>query len=146
MAPVKDQHRIDVAAAFTKLDTDKDGFLSSQDLEAFFTKHWAGVSATEVRDILAEVGTGGKISKDQFESLFYKHESEHDPEEEYKVAFAKFDADGDKLLSADDIMTALTNMGENLTMEEVQEMIREADVDGTGMLNYEEFVKMIDTM
>lgn len=30
-----------------------------------------------------------------------------------------------------------------LTDEEVDEMIREADVDGDGQINYEEFVKMM---
>ena len=33
--------------------------------------------------------------------------------------------------------------GEKLTDEEVDEMIREADVDGNGQINYEEFVKMM---
>ena len=31
----------------------------------------------------------------------------------------------------------MTNIGENLTIEEVDEMIREADVDGDGQVDYE---------
>jgi calmodulin len=37
----------------------------------------------------------------------------------------------------------MTNLGEKLTEEEVEEMIREADVDGDGQVNYEEFVTMM---
>lgn len=37
----------------------------------------------------------------------------------------------------------MCNLGEKLTEEEVEEMIREADVDGDGLVNYEEFVKMM---
>lgn len=37
----------------------------------------------------------------------------------------------------------MTNLGEKLSDEEVDEMIREADVDGDGQINYEEFVKMM---
>lgn len=36
----------------------------------------------------------------------------------------------------------MTTLGEKLTEEEVDEMIREADVDGDGQINYEEFVKV----
>ena len=34
----------------------------------------------------------------------------------------------------------MTNLGEKLTDEEVDEMIREADIDGDGQLNFEELV------
>ena len=37
----------------------------------------------------------------------------------------------------------MTNLGEKLTDEEVDEMIREADIDGDGQVNYEEFVAMM---
>ncbi|KAI5435000.1 hypothetical protein KIW84_021725 [Lathyrus oleraceus] len=37
----------------------------------------------------------------------------------------------------------MTNLSEKLTDEEVGEMIREADVDGDGQINYEEFVKVM---
>ncbi|VDO33243.1 unnamed protein product [Brugia timori] len=32
----------------------------------------------------------------------------------------------------------MTNLGEKLTDEEVDEMIREADIDGDGQVNYED--------
>lgn len=37
----------------------------------------------------------------------------------------------------------MANLGEKLTDEEVNEMIREADIDGDGQVNYEEFVRIM---
>jgi calmodulin len=46
-------------------------------------------------------------------------------------------------ISAAELRHVMTNLGEKLTDEEVDEMIKEADVDGDGQINYEEFVKMM---
>ena len=37
----------------------------------------------------------------------------------------------------------MTNYGEKLTDEDVDEIIREADIDGDGQINYEEFVRLM---
>ena len=47
------------------------------------------------------------------------------------------------LVCALQLRHVMTNLGEKLTDEEVDEMIREADVDGDGQVNYEEFVRMM---
>jgi len=57
--------------------------------------------------------------------------------------FKVFDRDGNGFISAAELRHVMTNLGEKLTDEEVDEMIREADVDGDGQINYEEFVKMM---
>ena len=41
-----------------------------------------------------------------------------------------FDKDGNGFISAAELRHVMTNLGEKLTDEEVDEMIREADVDG----------------
>ena len=37
------------------------------------------------------------------------------------------------------------NLGEKLTNEEINSMIEEADIDGDGQINYEEFYTMMTT-
>uniref|UniRef100_A0A162AFH3 EF-hand domain-containing protein n=1 Tax=Daucus carota subsp. sativus TaxID=79200 RepID=A0A162AFH3_DAUCS len=66
-----------------------------------------------------------------------------DSEEELKEAFRVFDKDQNGFISAAELRHVMTNLGEKLTDEEVDEMIREADVDGDGQINYEEFVKVM---
>ena len=60
-----------------------------------------------------------------------------------KKLFSVFDKDGNGYISAAELRHVMTNLGEKLTDEEVDEMIREADIDGDGQVNYEEFVAMM---
>ena len=46
-------------------------------------------------------------------------------------------------ISARELRSVMLNLGEKLTDKEVDEMIREADVDGGGQLNYDEFLNMM---
>ena len=48
-----------------------------------------------------------------------------------------FDKDGNGFISASELRQVMANLGEKLTDEEVDEMIREADIDGDGQVNYE---------
>lgn len=41
------------------------------------------------------------------------------------------------------LRNVMINLGEKLSDEEVEQMIREADLDGDGQVNYEEFVRMM---
>merc|ERR1719400_2250580 len=49
-----------------------------------------------------------------------------DSEEEIREAFRVFDKDGNGFISAAELRHVMTNLGEKLTDEEVDEMIREA--------------------
>jgi hypothetical protein len=51
-----------------------------------------------------------------------------------------FDKDGSGFISAAELRHVMTNLGEKLTDAEVDEMIREADIDGDGQICYDECV------
>ena len=85
----------------------------------------------------------GTIDFPEFLSLMARKMKDTDTEEELIEAFKVFDRDGNGLISAAELRHVMTNLGEKLTDEEVDEMIREADIDGDGHINYEEFVRMM---
>jgi len=60
-----------------------------------------------------------------------------DKEEEIREAFRVFDRDGTGMISAAELRHVMTNIGEKLSDQEVDEMIREIDVDRDGQVNYE---------
>ena len=56
-----------------------------------------------------------------------------------------FDKDGNGKISKEELKLVMKNLGENLTDDEISEMILEADDNGDGAVDYEEFVKMMQT-
>ena len=49
-------------------------------------------------------------------------------EENLRDAFHLFDQDGDGFINAADLREIMTNLGEKITDEDIDEMIREADI------------------
>ena len=119
----------------------------------------------ELQDMINEVDADGNGTIDfpEFLTMMARKMRDTDSEEEIKEAFKVFDKDGNGYISAAELRHVMTNLGrlsfflpccslltgttqsagEKLTDNEVDEMIREADVDGDGQINYEEFVKVI---
>jgi len=86
------------------------------------------------------------VTKDEAEIEFESNGGDEgnrmDSEEELLSAFKVFDKDGNGFISPTELRRIMMNLGETLTDEEVDEMIRGADMDGDGQINYEEFVTM----
>lgn len=99
----------------------------------------------ELQDMINEVDADGNGTIDfpEFLNLMARKMKDTDSEEELKEAFRVFDKDQNGFISAAELRHVMTNLGEKLTDEEVDEMIKEADVDGDGQINYEEFVKVM---
>lgn len=47
-----------------------------------------------------------------------------------------FDKNNDGLISSSELRHVMTNLGEKLSEAEVDDMIKEADMDGDGLVNY----------
>lgn len=57
-------------------------------------------------------------------------------EEELREAFQLFDEDNKGYISANELKNVMEKLGVNLTEDEISGMIREADFDGDGRINY----------
>merc|ERR1711994_994437 len=85
----------------------------------------------------------GSIDFAEFFCMMKDTDFEEDIIELCPETFRVFDKDGNGFISASELRQVMANLGEKLTDEEVDEMIREADIDGDGQVNYEEFVTMM---
>jgi calmodulin len=105
----------------------------------------ANPTEAELHDMINEIDADGNGTVDfpEFLTLMARKMKDVDSEEEIIEAFKVFDKEGNGFISAAELRHIMTNLGEKLTDEEADEMIREADVDGDGMINYVDFVKMM---
>ena len=68
---------------------------------------------------------------------------EIDDEKEIREAFQAFDRDGDGQLLAVELRQILTNMGDKLTEDEVEEMLDEVEIGANGKVDYVKLAKII---
>ncbi len=71
----------------------------------------------------------------EFLTMMARKMKDTDSEEEIREAFKVFDRDNNGVISAAELRHVMTSIGEKLTDDEVDEMIREADQDGDGSID-----------
>ena len=140
-----DEQIAEFKEAFALFDKDGDGTITTKELGTVMRSLGQNPTEAELQDMINEVDADGNGTIDfpEFLNLMARKMQDTDSEEELKEAFKVFDKDGNGFISAAELRHVMTNLGEKLTDEEVDEMIREADVDGDGQVNYDEFVKMM---
>ncbi|KAF5833503.1 calmodulin [Dunaliella salina] len=105
----------------------------------------AKVTATQAEEMVKEldVTSKGAIQLPQFIVLMERHTQSSGAEQELIDAFRVFDTRGNGRLKASELRHILTNLGEKLSEEEVEELIREVDVDGDGEILCNEFASIM---
>uniref|UniRef100_U5EQS4 Putative calmodulin n=1 Tax=Corethrella appendiculata TaxID=1370023 RepID=U5EQS4_9DIPT len=131
--------------AFMLFDKDEDGTISMAELGVVMRSLGQRPSETELRDMVREADENGNgtIEFNEFLQLMSKKMKACEGEDELKEAFKVFDKNNDGLISSSELRHVMTNLGEKLSEEEVDDMIKEADMDGDGMVNYNEFVMIL---
>ena len=131
--------------AFSLFDRDGDGTVDTKELGTVMRSLGQNPTQTELEDMVREVDADGSgdIDFSEFLQMMSRKMKDTDCEEEIREAFRVFDKDGNGYITTEELRHVMTTLGEVMSNEEVDEMISEADVDGDGQVNYEEFVKMM---
>ncbi|KAI4538159.1 hypothetical protein MG293_011562 [Ovis ammon polii] len=131
--------------AFDKFDKDKDGTISVQELGTVMQEVGLKPSEAELKVLIARLDTdnNGIISFQEFLEAMAAGLQTSDTEEDLREIFCAFDQDNDGYISVDELRQATAQLGEKLSQDELDAMIREADVDQDGRVNYEEFVRIL---
>ena len=142
---ISDEQRKELQDVCDQFDKDKDGKISEKELQNAMISMGQNPTEEEIDEMMNEVDLNkdGKIDFDEFMILMSKSSPDTQTEEEVINAFRVFDKEGNGLISSVELKHIMMSIGDKMTEEEADEMVNEADIDEDGMINYEEFVRMM---
>eukprot|EP00732_Lithocolla_globosa_P007624 Lithocolla_globosa_v1_NODE_9925_length_654_cov_164.742905.p1 type:complete len:174 gc:universal NODE_9925_length_654_cov_164.742905:577-56(-) len=135
-------------ARFKKLDTDQSGALSPKEFLQL-TQVQNNPLAKRVIEIFDEDG-GGDIDFQEFIKGLSIFSNKSDKTEKLRFAFKVYDLDGDGFISNGELFQVLKTMvGDNLKEEQLQQIvdksILEADKNGDGKIDFQEFCDVVES-
>ncbi|NXC35285.1 CETN1 protein, partial [Campylorhamphus procurvoides] len=137
-----EQQRREVRDAFELFHTDRSGSIDARELKVAMRALGFEPNNEEIEQIISDIdkeGTG-RISFDDFLAVMTQKMAEKDSKEEILKAFKLFDDDDTGKISLENLRRVAKELGENLTDEELQQMIYQADRNGDGEVDEQDFL------
>jgi len=139
-----EEQKQEIREAFDLFDTDGSGTIDAKELKVSMRALGFEPKKEEIAKMMHEVDKDGSgtITFEDFLKLMTAKMGERDGKEEILKAFRLFDDDDTGKISFKNLKRVAKELGETMT-EELQEMIEEADRDGDGEVNEEEFFRIM---
>ncbi|OCT86729.1 calmodulin-like protein 4 [Xenopus laevis] len=90
-----------------------------------------------------KIGKDGEVDFSTFLAIIYRQQKQQDPENEIMVAMLMSDKQKKGVIPLTELRAKLTQMGEKLTPNEVDDLLKGVKVGPDGMVKYEEFVRNV---
>lgn len=142
---LNEEQKLEIKEAFDLFDTNGTGRIDAKELKVAMRALGFEPKKEDIRKIISDVDKDGSgtIDYNDFLDIMTIKMSERDPKEEILKAFRLFDDDETGKISFKNLKRVAKELGENIADEEIQEMIDEADRDGDGEINEEEFMRIM---
>nr|XP_033776505.1 calmodulin-like protein 4 isoform X2 [Geotrypetes seraphini] len=92
---------------------------------------------------LQKIDRDGDLDFSTFLTIMHRQKQQEDPKKEILLAMLMVDKQKRGYIPAPELRVKLTQMGEKLSQEEVDDLLKEANVGADGLVKYEEFIRMI---
>ncbi|XP_060533146.1 neo-calmodulin-like isoform X2 [Cylas formicarius] len=139
--------------AFRLFDKDGDGSITKEELGRVMRSLGQFARTEELQEMLQEVDIDGdgNVSFEEFLDIAWSAAgsdpdqilSREEEEKELRDAFRVFDKHNRGYITASDLRAVIQCLGEDLSEEEIEDMIKEVDVDGDGRIDFYEFVNAL---
>ncbi|CAF0896940.1 unnamed protein product [Rotaria sordida] len=129
-----EEQKTEIREAFDLFDADGSGTIDVKELKVAMRALGFEPKKEEIKKMISDIQkeNAGTIDFNDFLQLMSQKMAEKDSKEEILKAFRLFDDDNTGKISFKNLKRVAKELGENLTEEELQEMIDEADRDGDG--------------
>merc|ERR1712128_218771 len=137
----------DFKELFQLFDTKGDGCIQVSQVGEVLRALGQNPTEGEVRKLVQSSKTGGPDSRLTFETFVPLLQAVcgrklTDTADDFVEGLKHFDKEGNGRISAVELRHLLTGLGEKMNDEEVEQLIQGKE-DAQGLINYEEFVKMV---
>lgn len=133
--------------SFKLFDRDGDGVIDLNELDAIMRSLGESLPRETLVQMIQAVDDdqSGTITLDEFVRLMASGTDAVDPQAEILEAFKVFDVDGNGTITADELKQVMGNLGHPITDDEVQAMIARVDTNADGKIDYNEFVRLMES-
>eukprot|EP00806_Schmidingerella_arcuata_P006121 Macronucleus_6570.p1 GENE.Macronucleus_6570~~Macronucleus_6570.p1 ORF type:complete len:151 (+),score=30.12 Macronucleus_6570:1-453(+) len=143
-----EQENQDYKAAFDAFDLDGNGTITIQELRTVMISMGQDPTQEELFEMIKEVDDDGneEIDFDEFQKVMARNnKQEKDTDQDLKRGFEIFDADHDDQISMEDLRQLMQSLGENLSDQDLQDMIRVASLNSNSAVTFDEFKSVLQT-
>merc|ERR1711934_102602 len=140
-----DEQKAELREAFDLFDTDGSGAVDAAELHTAMKALGFEPKKEEIAKMVKEMDKDGDATVDfeEFCKMMAEKMNQKDGKEELLKGFKLFDDDNTGKISFKNFQRVAKELGENLSAKELEEIIAEADTDGDGEINQEEFLKVM---
>jgi len=136
---------------FETFDKEKQGFITAEMVSAMLGMMGLKFNHKELMEVIEEIDEdgSGQIEFDEFLILAKKFMTEDEEEysgeleKELKEAFRLYDKEGNGYITTAVLKTILAEIDSSLSNEELDGIIEEVDEDGSGTVDFDEFMEMM---
>ncbi|CAI6366269.1 unnamed protein product [Macrosiphum euphorbiae] len=134
--------------AFQMFDTSKSGFIDTLKISTILNTMGQLFDDSELNELIEEVDPDatGKVNFDGFCEIAAHFLEEDDAEamqEELKEAFRLYDREGNGYITTATLREILAALDDKLGPEDLDGIIAEIDTDGSGTVDFDEFMEMM---
>lgn len=143
-----EQKMLMLRKAFQMFDTSKSGVIETMKVSTILNTLGLLFDDGELQNVIAEVDSGnsGKVDFEGFCEIaanFLEEEDSEAMQQELKEAFRLYDREGNGYITTKTLKEILAALDDKLNNDDLDGIIQEIDTDGSGTVDFDEFMEMM---